>query len=236
MGCDDEPCAGYLEGDGAFARRDRSGYLHAGDYAKYVKVLDVYHRADNAMFVPESGNAAPVTLGTSSRRWDMERLGGLLSDWTIPDMRMRRWALRWWMRSWWICLRQNYELVGAHGSRDCAAGTSKASCRAVAEDPAVQRRTMESGLWTATVAYGSSGVRLGGEPARKPGSRWVGLRWRSWGLDQFLVTGASRPGWTFARRTGAVAPGVRASGGRHVPLMASSSSCGSGIGIRRTMG
>lgn len=33
--------------------------IYMSSYRQYVKVLDAYHRQDNAMFIPESGNAAP---------------------------------------------------------------------------------------------------------------------------------------------------------------------------------
>jgi beta-galactosidase GanA len=162
--------------------------IYMSDYAKYVKVLDVYHRPDNAMFVPESGNAAAyarymfAALGHGAIGWSPfgldytgyanAPLGAPVVDEKLVDL----YAL-------------NYKLI-APMQREIARLNFEGKVQGVSEDPAVHSQTMEFGPWTATVAYG---LRVFGRAANPPGNpEPVGRALvAQLGPDQFLVTGVS---------------------------------------------
>jgi beta-galactosidase GanA len=162
--------------------------IYISDYAKYVKVLDVYHRPDNAMFVPETGNAAVyprymfAALGHGAIGWSPfgldytgyanAPLGAPVVDEKLVDL----FAL-------------DYKLIGPM-DREIARLNFEGKVQSVAEDPAVHTQTMEFGPWTATVAYG---LRVFGGARNPPGNAEpVGRALvAQLGPDEFLVTGVS---------------------------------------------
>jgi beta-galactosidase GanA len=168
--------------------------IYMSQYAQYEKVLDVYARAGdkskggNALFVPESGNAAPyarymfATLGHGVIGWSPfgldltgyanAPLGAPVVDEKLLDL-----------------FAHDYALVGPM-QREIARLNFEGKVQAVSEDPAVHSQTLEFGPWTATVAYG---LRVFGRGANAPGNAEpVGRALvAQLGPDEFLVTGVS---------------------------------------------
>jgi beta-galactosidase GanA len=162
--------------------------IYMSQYAQYEKVLDVYARKDNALFVPESGNAAPypryffAALGHGAIGWSTFGLdltgyaNAPLGAPAVDDKLIDLFAL-------------NFELVGPM-DREIAKLNFEGKVQAVAEDPAVHQQTLEFGPWTATVAYG---LRVFGRAMNAPGNADpVGRALvAQLGPDEFLVTGVS---------------------------------------------
>ena len=162
--------------------------IYMSQYAQYEKVLDVYARKDNAMFVPESGNAAPyaryffATLGHGAIGWSTFGLdltgyaNAPLGAPVVDDKLIDLFAL-------------NNEIVGPM-QREIAKLNFEGKVQAVAEDPAVHSQNLTFGPWTATVVYG---LRVFGRAANAPGNADpVGRALvAQLGPDEFLVTGVS---------------------------------------------
>jgi beta-galactosidase GanA len=162
--------------------------IYMSQYAQYEKVLDVYARKDNAMFVPESGNAAAyaryffAALGHGAIGWSTFGLdltgyaNAPLGAPVVDDKLIDLFAL-------------NNEIVGPM-QREIARLNFDGKVQAVAEDPAVHSQTLEFGAWTATVAYG---LRVFGRATNAPGNAEpVGRALvAQLGPDEFLVTGVS---------------------------------------------
>jgi len=162
--------------------------IYMSQYAQYQKVLDGYARKDNAMFVPESGNAAPyarymfAALGHGAIGWSPFGLdltgyaNAPLGAPVVDDKLIDLFAL-------------NYELIGPM-QREIAKLNFEGKVKAVSEDPAVHSTALEFGPWTATVEYG---LRVFGRAANPPGNAEPVGRALVAQLepDQFLVTGVS---------------------------------------------
>jgi beta-galactosidase GanA len=168
--------------------------IYMSGYAQYLKVLDGYGRAGdksrggNAMFVPETGNAATyprymfAALGRGAIGWSPfgldltgyanAPLGAPVVDEKLIDL----FAL-------------DYKLIGPM-DREIARLNFEGKVQAVAEDPAVHQQTLEFGAWTATVSYG---LRMFGRAVNPPGNAEpVGRALvAQLGPDEFLVTGMS---------------------------------------------
>jgi beta-galactosidase GanA len=162
--------------------------IYMSQYAQYEKVLEVYARKDNAMFVPESGNAEAyarylfAALGHGAIGWSPfgldytgyanAPLGAPVVDEKLVDL-----------------YAMNYKLIGPM-DREIARLNFEGKLQAVSEDPANHATTMEFGPWTATVAYG---LRVFGRAANPPGNAEpVGRALvAQLGPDEFLVTGFS---------------------------------------------
>ena len=162
--------------------------IYMSQYAQYEKVLDVYDRKDNAMFIPESGNAEQyaryffAALGHGAIGWStfgLDLTG--YSNWplgapVVDEKLIDLFAL-------------DYEIVGPM-QREIAKLNFEGKVQAVAEDPAVHSQNLTFGPWTATVAYG---LRVFGRAANAPGNADpVGRALvAQLGPDEFLVTGVS---------------------------------------------
>ena len=162
--------------------------IYMSGYAQYEKVLDVYARKDNALFVPESGNAESyprymfAALGHGAIGWSPfgldltgyanAPLGAPVVDEKLIDL-----------------FGQNFALVGPM-QREIAKLNFEGKVQAVSEDPAVHQQTLDFGAWTATVSYG---LRVFGRAANPPGNAEpVGRALvAQLGPDEFLVTGVS---------------------------------------------
>jgi beta-galactosidase GanA len=162
--------------------------IYISDYARYIKVLDAYHRPDNALFVPETGNAEAfdrfffAALGHQAIGWSpfgLDFTGYANAPLGAPVVDEKLVDLFAW----------NYELFSPM-DREIARLNFEGKLQAVAEDPAVHSQTMEFGSWTATVAYG---LRTFGRSANPPGNAEpVGRAMvAQLGPDEFLVTGMS---------------------------------------------
>jgi beta-galactosidase GanA len=162
--------------------------IYMSQYAQYVKVLDVYARKDNALFVPESGNAAAypryffAALGHGAIGWSTFGLdltgyaNAPLGAPVVDDKLIDLFALNNW-------------IVGPM-QREIAKLNFEGRVQAVAEDPAVHSQELQFGPWTATVAYG---LRVFGRAFNAPGNAEpVGRAMvAQLGPDEFLVTGVS---------------------------------------------
>jgi beta-galactosidase GanA len=127
--------------------------IYMSDSAEYLKVLDLYHRPDNPLFVPETEGAPGVArfffsaLGlqaigfspfgldyTSNRPFEM-------SDSENPNEFLEPTA-------------QNYRLL-APMMRDLARLNFEGKLQAVAEEKGEPSRTLQFGPWQAVVSYGA---------------------------------------------------------------------------------
>jgi beta-galactosidase GanA len=167
--------------------------IYMSNYAQYVKVLDGYRRADNAMFVPETGNAEAyarylfAALGHGAIGWSPfgldltgysnAPLGAPVVDEKLIDL----FAL-------------DYKLIGPM-QREIARLNFDGKVQGVSEDPALHTpQTMEFGPWTATVAYGLRTFGGAGRPGATlpPNENPTGRALvAQLGPDEFLVTGIS---------------------------------------------
>jgi beta-galactosidase GanA len=162
--------------------------IYMSQYSQYEKVLDAYARKDNALFVPESGNAAAypryffAALGHGAIGWSTFGLdltgyaNAPLGAPVVDDKLIDLFAL-------------NFQIMGPM-QREIAKLNFEGKVQAVAEDPAVHQQTLEFGPWTATVAYG---LRVFGRAMNAPGNAEpVGRALvAQLGPDEFLVTGVS---------------------------------------------
>ena len=160
--------------------------IYMRQYAQYEKVLDGYGRQDNAMFVPETGNAPLFaryffsalghgTIGWSPFGLDLTGysnwpLGAEVVDEKLID------EFAW-----------NYKLVAPMG-RELAAWEFAGKVNGVAEDPAVHTQEIPLGQWTATVAYGFRQFDRRREAPGNPEPIGRALIVQL-GPDEFLVTG-----------------------------------------------
>jgi len=157
--------------------------IYLNESAKYRRVLELYSRPDNPLFVPETGGSAwyahmlfaalgkgavgwsPFGIdrgaeGNASRKPDDDPLAPLGVNFGIVRPIMREVA------------RLNLE----------------GKLQAVAEDKDVPVQTMNLGFWTATVSFGAPRFGFGTEPkgnAEPIGGALVGQT----GDDEFLVAG-----------------------------------------------
>jgi beta-galactosidase GanA len=162
--------------------------IYMSPYTQYEKVLDAYARKDNALFVPESGNAVPypryffAALGHGAIGWSTfgldltgyanAPLGAPVVDDKLIDL-----------------FAHDFELIGPM-QREMARLNFEGKLQAVAEDPAMHQQTLTFGPWTATVAYG---LRVFGRAANAPGNADPTGRAlvAQLGPDEFMVTGVS---------------------------------------------
>lgn len=162
--------------------------IYMRPYAQYEKVLDAYARRDNALFVPESGNAAEyaryffAALGHGAIGWSTFGLdltgyaNAPLGAAVVDDKLIDLFGL-------------NFEIAGPM-DRELAKLNFEGKLQAVAEDPQVHTQNLEFGPWTATVSYG---LRVFGRAFNAPGNpEPVGRALvAQLGPDEFLVTGVS---------------------------------------------
>jgi beta-galactosidase GanA len=162
--------------------------LYNPDYATYTKLLDIYDRPDNAMFVPETGNASIyahffyAALGHRAIGWavfGMDETGYSnfpLGAKTVDHETIAPFAL-------------NYEIFGPMEG-EIARLNFEGKLQAVAEDPAEHSRTLTFGSWSALVGFGLPGFGAQddrgakGNPAPDGGAMVAQL-----GPNEFLVTG-----------------------------------------------
>ena len=156
------------------------------DDAAYLKVLELYHRDDNALFVPETGGAdkprfffsalglqtigfAPFGLDYTHRAADRSLNH---ADASRPQEEfLTPWAM-------------NYRLVGPM-QREIARLNFEGKLQAVAEEQGKVTRTLPFGSWNAIVSFGAARNNRGaGNP--KPAGRALVAQLKD---NQFLVAG-----------------------------------------------
>jgi beta-galactosidase GanA len=159
--------------------------IYMPDYARYTKVLDLYHRADNPMFVPETGNSPAyaryffAALGHQAigfSPFGMDTTGYVnapVGAARIDDDALAPFAL-------------NYSIFGPMDGV-IARLNFEGKLQAVSEDPAVHTQTLDFGKWKAVISYGlpqfGNGKVAPGNTPTDGGAMVAQL-----GPDEFLVT------------------------------------------------
>jgi hypothetical protein len=121
--------------------------------AAYLKEFELYHRADNPLFVPETGrpyNARFFFSALGHQTIGFSPSGGNTEGEFRPDEVSK--AREEFLNPWAV----NYRLIGPM-QREIARLNFEGKLQAVAEEQGVPVRTLPFGTWNAVVAYGSSG-------------------------------------------------------------------------------
>lgn len=160
--------------------------IYMSDTAKYLKVLELYHRPDNALFVPETGNGAAYSrfffaalgqqaIGFSPFGMDYTGYANTpLGAAHLTEESLEPFAL-------------NYKLIGPI-DREIARLNFDGKLQAVVEEKDKPSQSFAFGPWQVTVSYGLSQFGPGDNPPGNPEPMGRALV-AQLGLDQFLVTG-----------------------------------------------
>ncbi|MDB6100195.1 MAG: glycoside hydrolase [Gammaproteobacteria bacterium] len=160
--------------------------IYMPEYDKYTKVLDLYQRPDNALFVGETGNSAAYpryffpTLGHQGigfSPFGLDFTG--YSNYPLGAPRIDSETLE--------PFAMNYRLVGPM-MREFADLSLHGKVHGVAEDPAVHTQTLSLGRWQATVSYGLPSFWSVDPPRGNP-QPVGGALIAELGADEFLVAG-----------------------------------------------
>jgi beta-galactosidase GanA len=160
--------------------------IYMPEYDKYTKVLDLYQRPDNALFVGETGNAAGYaryffpTLGHQGigfAPFGLDFTG--YSNFPLGAARIDSETLE--------PFAMNYRLVQPM-MRELADLSLRGKVHGVAEDPAVHTQTIPLGRWQAAVSYGLPQFWFAGPPPGNP-QPVGGALVAELGADEFLVAG-----------------------------------------------
>ena len=158
--------------------------IYINDPAAYLKVLELYHRDDNALFVPETGGPA------NNARFFFSALGlqaigyspfGM--DYTRPRSAADASRPREEFLTPWA---MNYRLIGPM-QREIARLNFEGKLKAVAEEKGKATDTLAFGSWNAVVSYGA-GRRGGAAGNSEPTGRVLVAQLKD---NQFLVAGFS---------------------------------------------
>jgi beta-galactosidase GanA len=162
--------------------------LYNPDYATYTTLLDLYHRPDNPMFVPEDGNTPAyaryfyAALGHQAIGWavfGMDFTGfsnAPLGAPKVDEAALAPFAL-------------NYEIF-APMDREIAKLNFEGKLQAVSEDPAKHEQTLTFGDWKVFVGYGLPGFGAQNDQGAKGNDPADGgAMIAQLGPSEFLVTG-----------------------------------------------
>ncbi len=149
--------------------------IYMSDSARYLKVLELYHRADNALFVPETSGSPAVARFLFSAL-GLQAIG--FSPFGLDYTRARS------QEGFLEPTAQNYSLIGPM-MRDIARLNFEGKLQAVAEEAGKFTETLHFGSWEATISYGA--VR-NGAPKGNPEPIGRALVAQLDG-NRFLVTG-----------------------------------------------
>ena len=162
--------------------------IYQDDSARYRRVLELYARPDNPLFVPETGFSpwyahmlfaaldkgavgwAPFGIDLVGGAYPIPPVGGREEDRLEP-------------------LALNYSIVGPI-MREVARLEFEGRLQAVAEEADSHSQAMEFGSWKAVVTYGAPRFGSATQPKGNPEPTGVALV-ASLGKDEFLVTGHS---------------------------------------------
>jgi hypothetical protein len=157
--------------------------------AQYLKVLELYHRDDNALFIPETSGSASVARFFFSAL-GMQAIGfspfGL--DYSVnpaPPAGSSRAP-----DDFLTPTSQNYRLIGPM-MRDIARLNFEGKLKTIVEDPSKPAEPLQFGQWNAVVSFGAGGRggnRGGGTPTPNPNPAGRALV-AQLADNQFLVTG-----------------------------------------------
>lgn len=135
-------------------------------YSDYLRYLDFYSRRDNALLIPETGNAPPYAryffaaaghgaIGFSPFGMDFT---GYRND-PIGQPRLDKEAL--------APFALDYALA-ASADREFAQLSFDGKLQGVSESSTDHRQTLDFGAWRVVVSYGMPGFGMGKEPAGNP--------------------------------------------------------------------
>jgi Domain of unknown function (DUF5597)/Beta-galactosidase len=159
---------------------------YQNDPAAYLKVLELYHRDDNALFVPETGGPDNArfffsalglqTIGFSPFGLDYTHRPADRPTNHADDSRPEEEFLIPWA--------MNYKLIGSM-QREIAQLNFGGKLQAVAEEQGKATQTLPFGSWNAVVSFGAARNNRGAGNPKPVGRALVALL----NNNQFLVTG-----------------------------------------------
>ncbi len=154
------------------------------DTARYLKVMELYHRPDNALFIPETGGGTPHAARFLFSALGLQAIGyspfGLDYTRTRPAQNGGGDAKDAFLEP----TAQNYRLIGPM-MRDVARLNFEGKLQAVAEVEGKPTQTLHFGDWDAVVSYGAAG-RAPAKGNPEPIGRALVAQLKD---NQFLVAG-----------------------------------------------
>ena len=155
--------------------------IYENDDAAYLKVLELYHRHDNPLFVPETGGAPKARFLFKALGLGAIGFSPFGLDYTgAPVASDAAKAREEFLAPWAL----NNRLLGPM-QRDIARLNFEGKLQAVAEEKGKLTETLAFGAWNATVSYGARrNNRAAGNP--EPAGRILVAQLRN---NQFLITG-----------------------------------------------
>jgi len=160
--------------------------IYMSESAPYLKVLELYHRPDNALFVPETGNSPAYSryffaalgrqaIGFSPFGMDYTGYSNTpLGATRIAEEGLEPFAL-------------NYKLIGPM-DREIARLNFEGKLQAVVEEKGKPLESLEFGPWKVLVSYGLGQFGPGENPPGNPEPTGRALV-AQLGVDEFLVAG-----------------------------------------------
>jgi beta-galactosidase GanA len=157
--------------------------VYLPDTAAYLKVLALYHRPDNALFVPETlGSASAARFFFSALGLQAIGFSPFGLDYTRVQPEQENGTST--QDSFLVPTAQNYRLIGPM-MRDIARLNFEGKLQAVAEEEGKVTQTLHFNTWDAVVSYGAVRNRSAkGNP--EPIGRALVAQLKD---DEFLVTG-----------------------------------------------
>jgi beta-galactosidase GanA len=157
--------------------------IYNNDATAYLKILDLYHRPDNALFVPETSSSA------ATARFFFSALGRQAIGYSPFGLDYTRTpapqpGAAGAQDSFLQPTAQNYQLIGPM-MRDIARLNFEGKLQAVAEEPGTATQTLHFGDWDAFVTYGAGRGAAPRQSAEPTGRALVAQL----AENQFLVTG-----------------------------------------------
>jgi len=160
--------------------------IYMSEYAKYLKVIDLYARKDNPLLIPETGNQAIYAhyvyaaighgaLGFAPFGLDLSRY----SNQTEGPEAMEADALK--------PFAHQYSLL-APIARRLAQGNIEGRVQGVSEDPASHVQSLTFDRWKAEISYGMPSFGNGMQP-KGNSSTDGGVVFEQLGPDEFLIAG-----------------------------------------------
>jgi beta-galactosidase GanA len=152
--------------------------IYMNDNARHMKVLELYRRPDNALFVPETGSSPAyakfffAALGQQAIGWAPFGV-----DYTSPrvtEESLAQFAL-------------NYKLVGPM-MREVARLSFEGKLHTAVEEKDKPAQSLDLGKWTAKISYGIPAFGAGRDPRGNPDANGRVLI-AQLGADEFLVAG-----------------------------------------------
>jgi hypothetical protein len=165
---------------------------YARDAAGYVRTLDIYHRGDNALYVPETGGSPRFfffalgheTIGFSPFGMDFTKTHVIPDAARPKDELLPPWALTG-TKEFIAPFAPTYSLISPM-AREVARLNFEGKLQAVAEEQGKITQALSFGAWDATVSYGvwERNGRPSGNPQPMGGAMVAQLK-----DNQFLVAG-----------------------------------------------